>query len=206
MDKVFTLHGWSFDGSIWSISSFESAVHLVLPGHGISPFKSTDILNLSKEVGEFIPFGSTLIGWSLGASVAALTAVFYSQKVKELVLYAPTVSFSVVSQPEIVVKRFLRKLGKDFLGTVYYFRNLCSKERWNIPEFSREKTIELLESFTWFDLTPYIKRITLPVTIIVGEKDSVTGLKGAFEFWKITKKCILKVIPEADHLTVLKYS
>lgn len=205
MKKVFTLHGWSFDGSIWSISPFRDGIHLTLPGHGDSPFESTDIFCLSREVGEFIPEGSTLVGWSLGASVAALTAVSYPEKVEKLILYAPTSAFSGVSQPEVVVKRFLRKLKRDFMETVYYFRSLCSSRDWFIPTLHEEKAEKLLESFAWFNLAPYLRKITVPVVVLVGEEDAVTGLEGAFEFWKITRNCILKIIPKADHLTVLKY-
>ena len=204
MKKVFTLHGWSFDGSIWSISPFRDAVHLTLPGHGDSPFESTDIFCLSREIGEFIPEGSTLVGWSLGASVAVMTAVSYPEKVEKLILYAPTSAFSGVSQPEVVVKRFLRKLKRDFMETVYYFRSLCSSRDWFIPTLREEKARELLESFAWLNLAPYLPKVTVPVVVFAGEEDTVTGLEGAFSLWSETKNCTLNVVPGRDHLTILE--
>jgi pimeloyl-[acyl-carrier protein] methyl ester esterase len=204
MKKVFTLHGWSFDGSIWSISPFKEAIHLTLPGHGDSPFESTDILCLSREVGKFIPESSTFVGWSLGASVAVMTAIFYPEKVEKLILYAPTSAFSGVSQPEVVVKRFLRKLKRDFMETVYYFRGLCSSRDWLIPPLHEEKARKLLESFAWFDLAPHLRKITVPVIVLAGEEDSVTGLEGAFSLWSELRNCTLNVVPERDHLTILE--
>ena len=204
MKKVFTLHGWSFDGSIWSISPFKDAVHLTFPGHGDSPFESTDIFCLSREVGEFIPEGSTLVGWSLGASVAALTVVSYPEKVEKLILYAPTSAFSEVSQPKVVVKRFLRKLEKNFMKTVYYFRSLCSSRDWFIPTLHEEKAKKLLESFVWLDLAPHLRKIKVPVFVFAGEEDSVTGLKGAFSLWSGLRNCTLNVVPGRDHLTILE--
>ena len=174
-----------------------------LPGHGESPFKTTNLLKLSEEIGEIIPEGTTLVGWSLGATVSLLVGALYPEKVERLILIAPTVRFSGVSQPEVVVERFLKKLKRNFQKTVLEFRNLCSKENFPIPELNPETATELLKNFAHFDLSPYLKRVEVPVEMVVGEEDAITGLKGALSVFKGLNRTRLTVYPKKDHLTVL---
>jgi len=200
---IFTLHGWSFDRHVWKGTPFEDGNHMELPGHGESPFKTTNLLKLSEEIGEIIPEGTTLVGWSLGATISLLVGALYPEKVERLILIAPTVRFSGVSQPEVVVERFLKKLKRNFQKTVLEFRNLCSEENFPIPELNPETATELLKNFAHFDLSPYLKRVEVPVEIAVGEEDRITGVEGALSVFKVLKKVRLTVYPKKDHLTAL---
>ncbi len=203
---IYTLHGWSYDGRVWKGTPFERAVHLELPGHGESPFNSTDLWELAAEVGESIEEGSTLVGWSLGATVSILVALNYPEKVRELILYAPTPSFTGTSQPEAVVRRFLRRLKRDFYEGVEFFRELSSTKNAPLPQLNPKACTELLESFTEIDCTEELWKLKVPVKVIVGEDDAITGLIGAYSVFKGAPLSQLKVIPKADHLTVLKYA
>ena len=200
---IYTLHGWSFDRRVWIGTPFEDGNHLELPGHGESPFGSTNLIKLSEEIAKKLPGGATLVGWSLGATVSALVGALYPKKVKNLILFAPTVRFSGVSQPEVVVERFLKKLKRNFQKTFLEFRNLCSKETFPIPELNPEIAMELLENFSRFNLSPYLKRVEAPVEIFAGEEDRITGLEGAFSVFRNLKNAKLTVCPKKDHLTVL---
>ncbi len=200
---IYTLHGWSFDRNVWRGTTFEDGNHLELPGHGESPFKSTDLLELSEEIGKALPEKTVLVGWSLGATVSLLVGFLHPEKVEKLILFAPTVKFSGVSQPEVVIERFLKKLKRNFRKTVLEFRALCSGENFPIPELNPEIATELLESFVRFDLSPYLKRVETPVEIAVGEEDSITGIEGALSVFKGFKNVRLTVFPGKDHLTVL---
>jgi len=202
--KLFTLHGWSFEPSVWEGTPFERAEHLTLPGHGESFFSSVDIVEFSREIGEYLPKDSALVGWSLGATLSVVTASLYPDKVKELILFAPTVRFSGVSQPEVVVKRFLKKLKKDFKEAVKEFRVFCSKVDLPLPELDEKKVTELLESFSYFDLSNFARKLGMSVKIFVGEKDSVTGVLGALKLHLIIRSSTLFVFPEEDHLTILR--
>jgi pimeloyl-[acyl-carrier protein] methyl ester esterase len=204
MSKIFTLHGWSFDSSVWSLSSFKDAIHLELPGHGNSSFKSQDVISLAKEIGNVIPKSSILIGWSLGATIFSLTAFFHPEKVEKLVLFAPTPKFSGISQDEIVVKRFLRKLERDFEKSVLYFRSLCSKESYPIPSLVPEISKNLLVSFCNIDITCYLERLSVPIEIFVGEEDEITKLEGAFYLWNKVSKGKLFIFPCEDHFTIIQ--
>ena len=203
---TYTLHGWSFSKEVWKNTPFESAVHLELPGHGESPFTSTDLLELSKEVASCLPESSTLVGWSLGATVALLVGALYPEKVKELILYAPTSLFSGLSQPEAVVKRFLKRLRRDFFDGVRFFRALCSRKELPLPKIEPEVAAELLENFCHFDARDYFKRLTQPVKIAVGEEDEITRVAGALSAFSLAPKATLTVFPKENHLTVLQYA
>jgi len=203
---IYTLHGWSFDRAVWKNTPFEGALHLELPGHGESPFTSTTLLELSKEVASYLPENSTLVGWSLGATVALLVGALYPAKVRELILYAPTPLFSGLSQPEAVVKRFLKRLKRDFSEGVRFFRALCSKKGGSVPKINPEVAVALLEDFCYFNATGYFKKLTRPVKIVVGEEDEITKVVGAFSGFKLSNSATLTLLPQKDHLTVLQYA
>ena len=203
--KLFTLHGWSFDKGVWERTPFEKAEHLTLPGHGESFFISSDILGLSREIGEYLPEDSVLVGWSLGATLAVVTASLYPKKVKGLILFAPTLKFSGGAEPEGVVLRFLKMLKRRFLETVMEFRTLCSTEEFSLPELNERKVTQLLESFSYFDLSDFARKIKVPTKIFVGERDSVTGVVGAYRLYLVIQSSTLSVFPGKDHLTILRY-
>ncbi len=200
---IYTLHGWSFDRRVWTGTPFEDGNHLELPGHGESPFKSTDLLDLAEEVVEKIKGRATLVGWSLGATVSLIAGALHPEKVEKLILLAPTLKFSGVSQPEVVVERFLKKLRRDFWKAVKEFRALCTGEEFPIPKLQPEVATQLLESFSRFDLSPYAEQVKLPVEILVGEEDSITGVVGALSVFKGLKNARLTVYPKEDHFTLL---
>ena len=200
---IYTLHGWSFDSKVWRGTPFENGIHLELPGHGESPFKSTDLIDLAEEIAKKLSNGGILVGWSLGATVSLLVGSLHQEKIEGLILIAPTVRFSGVSQPEVVVERFLKKLKRNFQKAVLEFRSLCSKEKFLIPKLNPEMATELLESFARFDLSPYLKKVEVPVEIAVGEEDAITGVEGSLSVFRELKNAKLTVYPEKDHLTVL---
>jgi len=200
---IYTIHGWSFGKELWKGTPFEEACHLELPGHGESPFLSTELKELSLEIGNSLTPNSHLVGWSLGATVAALVAVFFKEKVGKLTLIAPTPSFTGTSQPEALVKRFLKRLKRDFPGGVDYFRSLCSRVGAPTPKLNQATATELLASFASFDGGELFKRVESPTVILVGEEDQITKLSGAFQTFKLIKSSSLRVLPGEDHLTVL---
>lgn len=174
-----------------------------LPGHGESPFKSTKLYQLAGELSQYVPSDSVLVGWSLGASVLLLFAEKFPEKVKKLILFAPTLKFSGISQPDAVVKRFLKKLNKNFQNSLYEFRKICSEVEFPLPSLLQNPAVEILEDFCNFDLSDCVKRINVPVEIYVGQKDAVTGVEGALQLFLRLRKAEVSVYPDADHLTIL---
>jgi pimeloyl-[acyl-carrier protein] methyl ester esterase len=198
---IVAIHGWSFDSSVWK----RAELRVELPGHGASPFSSTTVVGLAQELSSFLPKTPVhLVGWSLGATVAAVFAALYPERVERLSLVAPTPKFCGLSQPLPVVRRFLKRLKRDFRGSTLYFRSLCSKAELPLPKVEPEKGRAILEDFALNDFSPYFEKVRADTEIFVGEEDSITGLEGAFKAFSLIKGAALSVFPEADHLTVLE--
>ena len=200
---IYTLHGWSFSKEVWKGTPFEDAFHLELPGHGESHFKETDLNLLALEIGKEIEKNSLLVGWSLGASVLALTAYYYPEKVRGLFLYCPTPKFEGLSQPKAVVRRFLRRLERDFKDGFLFFRELCGDTR-AIPTLKKETVKELLKNFVGSDLIPFFKKLKVKTKILVGEGDEITGVVGAFKAFSLIDNSSLVVFPKDNHVSILK--
>ncbi len=194
---MVAIHGWSFSKAVWKNGAFDNFFHFELPGHGESSLKETDLKKLALEIGEIFS-GGTVVGWSLGASVALLLAFYFPDKVDRLILFSPTPSFCKVSQNPIVCKNFLRKLKRDYEKTVKWFREECGFNG-NIPFPEKDKAIPLLENFMKLDICNILPKIKVPVSIYVGEKDRITTSKGAFEVFKYLPKATLKIYPEKEH-------
>jgi len=197
---IYTIHGWSFNKNIWKLAGLSEALHIELPGHGNSTYKEIDLLKLSEEIAKNIEPKSKLIGWSLGATVACIIAA--RKEIGELILISPTPRFLETSQPETVIKKFLRDLKRNFKETVLEFRKLCFKREhapidFPIPE--EETAVKLLKSFCYFDLRPYLRLIKSKTKIIVGEADEITKISGAIETFKGISKSHLIVKPGGDH-------
>jgi len=198
--NIFTIHGWSYSPAVWLNTPLRNANHLTLPGHGKTPFKSTNIEELSLEIGSLLPSDTILVGWSLGATIAYKIAENFPEKLVKLILIAPTPSFKGISQKEAVIKRFLKKLKRNFLEGTNFFRKLCGENHPDLNHLKKEKATKLLESFINFKLATPLK---IETEILVGEEDTITGLKGAFETFKLTKGT-LKVYPRENHISILK--
>jgi pimeloyl-[acyl-carrier protein] methyl ester esterase len=205
---IYTLHGWSFNRRVWRGTPFEDATHLELPGHGESPFKSTDLKELAGEIAREIAENSTLVGWSLGASVALLIAASYPEKVEKLILYAPTQKFSGLSQPEVVVQRFLKRARSSFEEALQYFRKLCSPKapKAETSKIDKWRAISLLESFSSFQIErEQLQTLKCRVKILVGGEDRITTPAGALSIFKETPHSECLFLPGEDHFTILKH-
>ncbi|OMH41179.1 alpha/beta fold hydrolase [Desulfurobacterium indicum] len=195
---VYTIHGWSFNKDIWMKTPFANAFHLELPGHGNSPLQITNIYEVAKKFGKSIKSSSTVVGWSIGASVAILMAVYFPEKINKLILYSPTPLFCGMSQPEVICKRFLKKLSRDFETTVTWFRKECGfSDIYPLPD--KDKAIKLLESYMNLDLRNIIPEVFVKTDIIVGLKDEVTKLSGAFCCFSLFPFSSIKIFPDKFH-------
>ncbi len=197
--NMLTIHGWSFDKSVWRDTPFSVAEHLELPGHGNSSYHELSIEKLAHTVGKDFS-GGEIVGWSLGATVSLLVAFYYPEKVEKITLFSPTPSFCEIFQNRTVCRNFLRKLNRDFENTLKWFRKECGcfdDRLFPLPE--KDKSIALLESYMKLNISTVLKDIKVPVDIYVGEKDRITGLKGALETFKLLSNVTLNVYPDREH-------
>ncbi|WP_457567531.1 alpha/beta fold hydrolase [Desulfurobacterium sp.] len=197
--NIYTIHGWSFNKSVWNGTPFSDGFHFELPGHGDSNLHVTDLFDVARVFGEEIKNkGATVVGWSMGASVAALMAFLFPEKIERLILYSPTPLFCGISQPLVVCRRFLKRLKFDFQGTVGWFRKECGfYGEFPLPE--KEKAVVLLENYMSLDLRRVLSELSVNANVYVGLKDEITKPEGAFAFFSLLPSCTLEVYPFKSH-------
>ena len=181
MSNIF-IHGWSFSSDIWK--SLYNGNFIDLPFHGNSDlsFKENIIENFVNHIGNNINENSTLIGWSLGASVSVLVANKYPKKVKKLILigFSPKFKDEKLGSPPKFVKAFMLSLKKDFKKTIYNFRKTsCGKkfEKISLPE--KYGAIKILEEFINLNLTELISEIKQEVILIHGKNDKIVNYEAS---------------------------
>jgi len=136
-----------------------------------------------------IPFGSTLVGWSMGGTLALLVATFYPSKVSSLLLIGSTACFGCLwSKKEL--RGFLFRLHKEkekFLGE---FRSRAYPKPFE-DNLDLENGAKLLEDYFLTDLRSYLPYLPHRVFLLHGTKDRVVPLKASLELYNLTKRAKL---------------
>ena len=177
------IHGWSFSSKIWE--GLEGT-KLDLPFHGENvKFSHTQSIlgSFVDQIGKDIDTPSTVVGWSLGATVVVLLALKHPQKVKKLVLvgFSPKFRDADLGHEPKRVKAFMLSLRKNFPQTVYNFRKTAVGSTFNnIPIPEEKGGYQILKEYADLDLTNQLKNIEAETVIIHGEKDSIVNPKAAY--------------------------
>lgn len=225
------LHGWGMHGGVWRETARELATqHQVicvdLPGHGHSePLPEQDSLPaLAGAIAGVIPPHSRVVGWSLGGMVAMRLAIDHPDRVAQLLLVASTPRF--VTGPDWehgltpeVLEDFARRLRADTTATVRQFlalqvkgseqeqrtlarlRALMSEAPPPAPA-ALEGGLSILRSDT---LLPLLARITQPVTLIHGRRDTLIPWTAAEALRKRLPRARLHLMPRAAHAPFLSH-
>jgi pimeloyl-[acyl-carrier protein] methyl ester esterase len=167
--KTVFIHGWGFSKDIFKDYYYlDNSLFLDLPFHGgFKDFEKNNIFeNYVNYVSNKINEKTTLIGWSLGGSVAFLTAL-KNPFIEKLVLigFSPKFNDSLLGSDPKVIKAFMLNLNNDFENTVYQFRKEGSKE--------------LLKEYINLDLTEKLHLVDIPTYIIHGDKDLIVNPNSA---------------------------
>jgi pimeloyl-[acyl-carrier protein] methyl ester esterase len=217
---VALLHGWGLHGGIWQhVADDLEARHrlhlLDLPGFGRSGWDKGcgDLEGMARRVAEHLPHECSLVGWSLGGTVALRIALLFPQRVRRLVLVATTPRFVVHrSWPHgmepATLAGFATHLAKDWRKTVQDFLGLQARGDEKQLETLRElKRIVFqhgepngaalaagLEILRTVDLREHVGRIRVPTLVVSGQYDRLTP-PGAGE-------ALAAAIPGARHWLV----
>jgi len=194
------LHGWGLHGGTWGTwleaLSGRARLHVVdLPGHGLSawPRHATTLAALASSVGEVVPDGAHVLGWSLGGIIALELARQDQRRLAGLILVATTPRFVAGDDwpwgmPESSLADFAKRLRVDHRRTVQDFLALqiLGDEHQqptlralraavaSRPEPALEALTVGLEILRVADLRAALPRIDLPAVVIAGERDRLT--------------------------------
>jgi pimeloyl-[acyl-carrier protein] methyl ester esterase len=226
------LHGWGLHAGIWqdtarALAARYRVITVDLPGHGHSPplADAYTLDRLAAAVTAVLPPRSRIIGWSLGGMVALQLAAYHAGLVDRLILVATTPRF--VAGPDWVhglapevLEGFAARLRADPAGTVQRFLALQVRG----SEHERDTLIRLrsllpaappphpaaleggLAILRETSLLPLLERITQPVTVIHGQRDTLIPWTAAQEMRTRLPRARLHVLPGAAHAPFLSHA
>jgi len=153
------------------------------PGYGFSEYGLvvTSIQEQARRVAAGIPDNSIIVGHSYGGPVAAAIAMYHPEKVRELLLLAPAVDPENEKQFLVNgIMRFpmLRRLMSSALEVALD------------EKLSHEKALEQLAG-DWH-------LITVPVTLVHGEKDRIVPFENVSFLQRMLVNAPLDVYAEAE--------
>lgn len=224
------IHGWAMHGGVWREFAQQLAQHcqvicLDLPGHGrseaIEPFT---LEHIGEALLSAIPVARfSLLGWSLGATVAMAMAERAPKRVENLLLLAgsphfvqngdwPGVKaetldgFAELLKMDVsqTLTRFLAlqvnglSHGKPLLQTLKRTLQECSPPSADILQAG----LEILKTA---DQREFLLRNPLPVKMIVGDRDALIPLASAQCVRRINPNIDVEVLKSAGHAPFLSH-
>ena len=227
---IVLIHGWAMHTGVWrqfaqQLSQHYRVICLDLPGHGLSETIEPYTLEcIGKALIEAVPESSfSVLGWSLGASVALTMASQYPQRVLSLMLLAGNPVF--VQQADwagidrVLLEYFASNLSLNCSETLLRFLALQvnslpdaksilidlkkAMQECNPPT---EKVLQSgLDILKQVDLRADLTAIKCPVSIIQGDKDTLVPVQASRDMQKIQPASELNIIAGAGHVPFLSH-
>jgi len=225
------IHGWAMHSGVWRDFALQLARHcqvicVDLPGHGrseaIEPFSLQQIGNALLKAIPAQKF--TVLGWSLGATVAMDMAQRFPQRVQRLIVLAGNPHF--VRKPDWpgvnaeTLDNFAELLKVDVSQTLIRFLALqvnglahgktllqtLKSAILECPPPSVDVLQSGLEILRTSDLREFLLRNRLPVHLIVGDKDTLIPLASAQTLQRLNPAIDVQVLASAGHAPFLSHA
>jgi pimeloyl-[acyl-carrier protein] methyl ester esterase len=222
---VAFLHGWGMHSEVWRSVAQEFArrfqVHLVdLPGHGKSSGEELrDIEAAVHALAAALQRRISLIGWSLGATVALVWAKSRPEQVRALALVAATPCFVtrddwVHGWPRHQFESFERDVRRDAGSALKRFlslqtrgdeaeRQILRELRQTVFDTPRPELTAGLEILRETDLREVVPLVQQPALLIHGDSDSVVPVDAAQWLVHRLPDATLQVFPRCGHAPFL---
>jgi len=231
---VLFLHGWAMCSRVWKyqVAHLAGAYQVIcpdLPGHGASECSSgtCDFASLTRDIALFIDgLGLervTIVGWSIGASVAIMLAASHRLPVDSLVLVDGTPSFMVRDDfphglPAASLRRMLKLADADFSRALREFhslllseqdqaltsgdeiRDLLTNEQY-LPR--RDAARALLAALAREDLRENLRSISIPCLLLHGDQDKICPLGASTYMKERLAQAEITMFPGAGHAPFL---
>jgi pimeloyl-[acyl-carrier protein] methyl ester esterase len=227
---IVLVHGWAMHSGIWRDFARQLAQNyqvtcIDLPGHGRSEKIDSFTLERISDalVGAVSDESSCWLGWSLGATVALDIARRFPERVNSLVLLAGNPSFTQTAQWSGMnvglLDAFADKLNEDCQATLVRFLSLQVN---NLPDYKilfrtlKSAVMECaapdyetlqggLEILKHADLRPALSDATVPVSVILGARDTLVPIGAGQNMQELAPEITLNIIDKAGHLPFLSH-
>ncbi len=230
--KPITLvHGWAMHSGIWRGFAQQLAQHyqvtcIDLPAHGrsakVTPFT---LENVSDALVSSLPENdSCWLGWSLGASVVLDIAHRYPERVNSLILLTGNPLFVSAADwsgvKPSVLDNFAASLTADCQTTLMRFlalqvnglpdsKNLLKELKAAIMECEPPDHDSLqggLDILKHTDLRAVLAQLTIPVSVILGDKDTLVPVVVGQQMQQLLAQLELTILNGAGHVPFLSHT
>ncbi|CAD6880125.1 Pimeloyl-[acyl-carrier protein] methyl ester esterase BioH (EC 3.1.1.85) [Methylomonas albis] len=225
------LHGWAMHSGIWRefarhLARHRQVICLDLPGHGRSAELGTfDLPTIAAALLNAIPVNRfSVLGWSLGATVALDMAARCPDRVQSLFLLSGNPKFVKNAdwpgvRPE-VLDGFVSQLSEDTQLTLQRFlglqvqglpesRALLHKLRLAVHECDAPASDALqggLHILKNSDLRKSVVGLRCPITVMQGDKDTLIPAQTGRAIKTLNPRVALHVLTNAGHVPFLSHS
>jgi pimeloyl-[acyl-carrier protein] methyl ester esterase len=228
--SIVLVHGWAMHSGIWRDFAQQLAQNyqvtcIDLPGHGRSEKIDSFTLDQISDalVNAVSDESSCWLGWSLGATVVLDIAYRFPERVNSLVLLAGNPSFTQTAQwPGMnvgLLDAFADKLNEDCQATLLRFLSLQVN---NLPDYKtllrnlKSAVLEChapdnetlqggLDILKHADLRPALSGTTVPVSVILGTRDTLVPISAGQNMQKLAPELMLNIIDKAGHVPFLSH-
>jgi pimeloyl-[acyl-carrier protein] methyl ester esterase len=213
------VHGWAMNTGIWrdfakDLAKSYRVICVDLPGHGrsekISPFNLQSISEALLESVLHEP--CCWLGWSLGAAVVLDIADRFPERCKSIILLAGSPRFIQTEHwPGVnpqVLNAFAANLRSDSQSAILRFfsvqlalsnyKGLLAAAEYKAPD--DETLLQGLKILEETDLRPALARLTQPVSVILGEKDTLIPAAVGQSMKELLHALELNIIENAGHV------
>lgn len=224
------IHGWAMHSGVWRDFARQLAQHcqvicLDLPGHGRSKApEAFNLDNIAQAVLQAIPARQfSVLGWSLGATVAMAMAGHAPERIKQLLILAGNPRF--VKSPDwpgveaATLDAFAELLKTDVQQTLIRFLALqvnglahgkallqtLKQALRECPPPPAEVLRAGLDILKHSDLRGFIRSSTLPTSMILGEKDTLIPLSCGEAVRDLSSEVKVHVLASAGHAPFLSH-
>ena len=227
---IVLVHGWAMHSGIWQdfaqqLAQYYQVTCLDLPGHGRSEKIDSFTLEQISDalVNAVSDENSCWLGWSLGATVVLDIANRFPERVNSLVLLAGNPAFTQTAQwPGMnvgLLDAFADKLNADCQATLLRFLSLQVN---NLPDYKtllrslKSAVLECeapdnetlqggLDILKHADLRPVLSGATVPVSVILGTRDTLVPVSAGQNMQKLAPEITLNIIDKAGHVPFLSH-
>jgi pimeloyl-[acyl-carrier protein] methyl ester esterase len=224
------IHGWAMHGGVWrafarQLAESRQVICVDLPGHGrsaaIAPYS---LQHVAQAVLDALPVAEfDVLGWSLGATVALEMARLSPQRIRSLCMLSANPCFvrqdSWPGMPAELLAVFMAQLQTKPAQTLSRFLALQVNESAEAKAVLQQlKTVmrecltpepEVLQAglrmLADSDLRPTLTRLSCPLHLILGDRDSLIPLAAGQAMLALNSGMYLHVIETAGHVPFLSH-